>query len=150
MAVSSKLTSAINNFLDSAPNPSGISFPNAKDVVSKRLKAQGYNDASISTIPETSPIMVTTKQEIATAKNLINHVMNQIPLLAVPITAPLAIKEVYSHLPAALVALEGLGIDPPEGLLPLFEALSNATTIISSAKSILVGPLTPLGDVLGL
>ena len=150
MATSSQLSSAISSFLASVPNPSGIAFPSAKDVVKTRLKSQGYSDASIATIPASSPIMLTTTQEISKAKTLINHVMNQIPLLAVPITAPLAIQEVYTHLPQALVALEGLCIDPPEVLLPIFEALSAATMIIQGAKIVLTGPLAPLGGVLGL
>ena len=150
MAASSALQSAIQTFLSAAPNPSGIPFPSVKDVISKRLKAQGYSDESIKTIPASSPIMLNTTQEISMAKTLINHVMNQIPLLAVPITAPMAIQEVNAHLPAALTALEALGIDPPEALLPIFQALATAADIIKAGKSALSGPLSPLGSVLGL
>lgn len=150
MAASKELEASIVGFLESVPNPSGIPFPTAETVVSSRLKRQGYSEESIKTIPPSSPIMLNTTQEISSAKMLINHVINQIPLLAIPITAPQAILEVNAHLPAALTALNALGIDPPEALLPLFDALTTATKIISAGKDALVGPLAPLGKVLGL
>ena len=107
-----QLQAEIDSFVSSTPNPSGINFPDAKTIVAQRLKAQGYSDESIKTIPDNSPIMLSTKQEIESAKMLANHVVNQIPLLIVPITAPIAIQVVYSHLPALLTALQALGIEP--------------------------------------
>jgi len=150
MAASTELQSAITNFNDNAPNPSGISFPTTQDVVSKRLKSQGYSYESIKTIPPDSPVMVSTTNEIQHTKTLINHVINQLPLLAVPITAALALQQINAHLPAALAGLHGLGIDPPETLLPVLKAMSIATTVISTGKSVLTGPLSPLGKVIGL
>ena len=150
MAASQELQSAISSFISNAPNPSGISFPSPKEVVTTRLKSQGYSDASINTIPPNSPVMVSTTNEIQQTKTLINHVINQLPLLAVPITAALALQQIEAHLPAALSGLQGLGIDPPEALLPVLKAMSGATTIISTGKAVLSGPLSPLGKVLGI
>lgn len=153
MSQSARLIAAINVIMAESDSVNvGITFPKAKDVVIARIKAinPGYPQALLDLIDEGSQAVNMVKVEIANAKTNLKLLIGQIPFLATPITAALAINTIISLLPVILEALEALGILLPEEFIVVLEGVAIAKTLLTTAGAPLVGPLAPLKSILGL
>lgn len=142
----------IQALADSLPDLSGVTFPSAKDVVKDRMRKQeGITEKSLDNITDSSPAVLAADMEIAQTKSQLNVLISQLPLLAVPITIPLALATVKALLPSTLKLLSNLDIPIPSALTPLIEAIDLAQSIIDTAADALsVPPLNILGDILGI
>lgn len=138
--------SKIDDFINSLP-PSPATFPSPKEILKLRLKnsADGY----VESLDDNSPPLKAIEHEIEAAKANMSSIMSQLPLLATPITIPGAIASIKSLLPSTMKILNNLGVSPAP-LDPVIEAMDKATKVLKTAGSTLVGPLSPLKDLLGL
>ena len=145
-------TEDILALVQSLPDLSGISFPSAKDVTIKRMEAAGgtITEESLEALTPTSPAVIAAGMEIALLKAQLNVLIGQLPLLAFPVTIPMALPVVKALLPSVIELLVGLDIPIPEALTPLIEALDLAQSIIDTASDALITPLDVLGDILGI
>ena len=148
--MSDALTSAITTFLETTPDLSTVSFPSAFSVCQNMLKKQGATEGSINGLKEDSPMVSQVNLQIEVVKSNLNTIINQLPLLSIPVSIPIALGVIKSLLPSTLKIITDLGLEPPEALLPILGAMNSAQSILSTAASVLVGPLEPLKQILGI
>jgi len=143
-------TEDIKALADSLPDLSGVTFPAAIDVLKARMEAQGVTEDSLNSVNENSPALKGIDMEISQTRSQLNTLISQLPLLAVPVTIPLALATVKALLPSTLNMLANLNISIPDALTPLIEAIEAAQGIINTAKNALTPPpLNILNSILG-
>lgn len=150
--MSVELNKQIDIFLKQESNAGGVKFPTGVELTKKRLKKQNpkLKDSDLKNITEDTPAVKTADLEINLAKTQLNTILAQAPFLATPITIPQAISVIKTQLPFTIKLLTNIGVEPPEALLPILTAINASIKILKAADAVLVPPLSPLKDLLGI
>lgn len=157
MSMSQALETAVSDFLKTVPDVSGITWPDPIVIVRASV-TEIYDyltpdelEEYLKQITSSSPAVQQMMAMIQQAKSNMNIIIGLLPFLAVPITIPQSLSTLKSLLPPTLELLLALGIDPPEALLPVLQAVNSATAIIQTASAALAPPpLDTLKDILGI
>ena len=151
--MSQQLEFETDKFLASVPDLSGITWPDPSTVAKARFKQMnpGVSEETFADISASSPMVIAVDLELQSAKANLNSIIGVLPMLAVPVSIPLAMNTVKALLPATIVMLKNLGISLPEVMLPVLLALNAAQGILDAAASVLdPPPLNVLKSLLGI
>lgn len=129
----------------------GIEFPNAKDVLIKRLKKDGIeSDDVFNAIDENSALCRSIDAEIEMAKMSLSNIFVQLSLLLVPVSIPSALKVLESQLPITIKMLENLEVDTGGTLSSVEKSMNTAKQVLKTAGAAFSNPiLAPLKIILG-